>query len=547
MNDEKVVSIEWESSGYSVLKNLRSSVLGIFCEFIDNSLQSYREQKNEIFKYDSNYQLKIDIDYIDGKEIIIRDNAGGINQKNFKRALKPANKPEDTTGYNEFGLGMKYAAVWISNEWELRSSAIGENVERSVLFDYDKVISGNIKNLPFKEKHVRSDKHFTEVRLRRLESKHVSNWQWEYLRKKITYIYRNFIRNESLFYSNWKEDYVEFNVFGETLKWEEYNFLKEQWYEDRQIHFNDNKSIEWKFKFDWIPISYDEEILNRDGVIEKRKSNIEISGFVGILPDGEHSGKNGFSLFRRGRVVEGIDKRIFPIDISGKSPRGFNYIRIYGELHFRNVDISFDKTKLAINKETRDEIFTVISSLLKKVEFSEYPNKKFNLIEQAKKHRAKFSRPTAEKAIESVKTRQKTEEDKKAEIELKTKVYDDNYENKLINDSHKETEIKELPSDDNSKFFIGNHEYQVVLKFTEMNHQLYLIVDEKVKKKLIIKIGMKHKIFLNNNELLKAPMFDLFVQFIKCLAISEVKASNGRDIAKEVRYSFNDYIPLLLN
>ena len=40
MNDEKVVSIEWESSGYSVLKNLRSSVLGIFCEFIDNSLQS---------------------------------------------------------------------------------------------------------------------------------------------------------------------------------------------------------------------------------------------------------------------------------------------------------------------------------------------------------------------------------------------------------------------------------------------------------------------------------------------------------------------------
>jgi len=161
MNDKNLVSIEWESSGYSVLKNLNSSVLGIFCEFIDNSLQSYREQKNEILKYDKNYQLKIDIDYIDGKEIIIRDNAGGINQKNFKRALKPANKPEDTTGYNEFGLGMKYAAVWISNEWELKSSAIGESVERSVLFDYDKVVSGNIKNLPFKEKYVRSDKHFT--------------------------------------------------------------------------------------------------------------------------------------------------------------------------------------------------------------------------------------------------------------------------------------------------------------------------------------------------------------------------------------------------
>jgi hypothetical protein len=547
MNDKNLVSIEWESSGYSVLKNLNSSVLGIFCEFIDNSLQSYREQKNEILKYDKNYQLKIDIDYIDGKEIIIRDNAGGINQKNFKRALKPANKPEDTTGYNEFGLGMKYAAVWISNEWELKSSAIGESVERSVLFDYDKVVSGNIKNLPFKEKYVRSDKHFTEVRLRRLESKHVSNWQWEYLRRKITYIYRNFIRTESSFYSNWKEDYVEFNVFGETLKWEEYNFLKEQWYEDRQIHFNDNKSIEWKFKFDWMPLSYDEEVLNRDGDIEKRKSNIEISGFVGILPDGEHSGKNGFSLFRRGRVVEGIDKRVFPIDISGKSARSFKYIRLYGELHFRNVDISFDKTKLAINKETRDEIFTVISGLIKNVEFPEFPGKKFNFISQADKHRAKFSRPTAKKAIESIKTRKKTDLDIKAEELLKNKVYDEDYEYKLLNSSKSQVEIEELPCDENSKIYIGNHEYQVILKFTEMDHQLYLIVDEKIEKKLIIKIGMKHIIFQNNNELLKTPMFNHLVQFIKCIAISEVKASNGRDNAKDVRHAFNDYISLILN
>ena len=43
MNDN--VSIEWESTGYSVLKNLNASVLGIFCEFIDNSIQSYREKR----------------------------------------------------------------------------------------------------------------------------------------------------------------------------------------------------------------------------------------------------------------------------------------------------------------------------------------------------------------------------------------------------------------------------------------------------------------------------------------------------------------------
>ena len=88
---------------------------------------------------------------------------------------------------------MKYAAVWISNEWELISSAIGEDVERRVLFDYYKVTSDNIKNLPFTEKKASLKTHFTEVRLRKLESKHVSNWQYKYLREKIAYIYRNFL------------------------------------------------------------------------------------------------------------------------------------------------------------------------------------------------------------------------------------------------------------------------------------------------------------------------------------------------------------------
>ena len=96
--------------------------------------------------------------------------------------------------------------------------------------------------------------------------------------------------------------------------------------EDRQIYFNDNDPVEWKYKFDWFPISYDEEVLNSDGKIIKKRSNIEISGFVGILPDGNHKGKNGFVLFRRGRVVEGVNERIYPIDISEKIQEGSNIL-----------------------------------------------------------------------------------------------------------------------------------------------------------------------------------------------------------------------------
>ena len=150
MNDIEEVSIEWESSGYSVLKNLKASILGIFTEFIDNSIQSYKNDKDKILKSDPNYCLEIKINIFED-EIIIQDNAGGIDEKNFSRALKPANRADDTKGLNEFGLGMKYAAVWISNEWELISSAYGENIERSVVFNYNDVVRKNLKKLPTKK------------------------------------------------------------------------------------------------------------------------------------------------------------------------------------------------------------------------------------------------------------------------------------------------------------------------------------------------------------------------------------------------------------
>ena len=81
-----------------------------------------------------------------------------------------------------------------------------------------------------------------------------------------------------------------------------------------------------------------------------------------------------------------------------------------------------------------------------------------------------------------------------------------------------------MPKDEQEQYFIGNHEYQIILKYTEMDQQLYLINVDNDHKELIIEIGMKHIIFQNNEELLKAPMFENFVKFIKCLAISEVKS-----------------------
>lgn len=543
---ENSVSIQWESTGYSVLKNLNSSVLGIFCEFIDNSLQSYKSKKSEILKINPNYRLKIDIFY-DGREIVIGDNAGGIDAINHERALKPANKADDTTGLNEFGLGMKYAAVWISNEWELISTAIGEDVERRVLFNYEKVVSENLTTLPVSQRKVSENSHYTEVRLRMLESKHVNPFPKVYLKNKIAFIYRNFLRNESHFYSDWKEDSVEIRFQDEPLEWREYGFLNQQWYIDRMVEFNDTPSVEWKYKFDWIKIPYEEEVINKLGEIETKESEIEISGFVGILPDGDHKGKNGFVLFRRGRAVEGIDSRIYPDDISGKGKRSHRYIRLYGELHFRNVDISFDKTKLAISKEKRDEIFTVVARLVKNVKFKELGDKKYNLISQADNDRANFSRPTAEKAIESLsssKIKEKTEVDFVQEQLIANKIYDSNYDIKILN--QESPEINKLPEDQVSEVLIGSINYNIILRFTEREDILYIVEDNVIDKEIIISVGMGYPIFIENKKLYDESNFRLIINLIKTLAISEVKAKNGLDRAIDLRHAFNDYLKIIL-
>ena len=98
-------------------------------------------------------------------------------------------------------------------------------------------------------------------------------------------------------------------------------------------------------------------------------------------------------------MVEGMNDRIYPKDISSVSPRSRQYIKLFGEIHFRNVDISFDKTKLSINRDKREHIFQTISTLLKRIDFGD--GKVYNLLSQADKYKSSFERNTAKKAIEN--------------------------------------------------------------------------------------------------------------------------------------------------
>ena len=556
MKEINEVSIEWESTGYSVLKNLNATILGVFCEFIDNSIQSYKNKKNIINESEKNYKLRIEILHTDD-EIIITDNAGGIDYDNFLRCIKPANRPDNTEGLHEFGLGMKYAAVWLSNEWELISTAIGEEDERRVIFNYKNVVEKNLKKLPTKLKKVDKSSHYTTIKLRKLESKHVHGYKWKILNEKLSSIYRNFLRKDDEFFKIWQEDQIELFVNHEQLTWKESGFLKAQWWKDRQAKIEVHSPVrEWKYKFDWMPLPYKEEVLENDEIITK-DITIEVSGFIGILPnakdifDGKQKGKNGFTLFRRGRMVEGMYERIFPKEISSSSVRANQYIRLYGEIHFRNVNISFDKTKLSINRNKRDHIFQTIAMMLKRVEFDD--GVKLNLLRQGQDYKANWERKTAVEAIESLsqrnKNRTKSTENEILENEVAKIVYDESYE-KLIKDEHINSE-KNLITKETviSTKKIGTHTFTIEFYFSTntKNERLFTINNNcKEIKTIKITLNMKHKIVRSciegKNNTDKDRQLDLVCGFVELLAISKVRAESGGNLPQHVLYAFNDYI-----
>ena len=135
-------------------------------EYVDNSISSYLYCSDSIKKFEGDYKLKIEIqlNYVDNT-IEIRDNAGGISSDKFEYAFRAAEIPSDTTGLNEFGMGMKTASSWLANRWTVRTKAIGEKIERTIQFNVNEVVENDIHELNASEKIVDENEHYTVITL----------------------------------------------------------------------------------------------------------------------------------------------------------------------------------------------------------------------------------------------------------------------------------------------------------------------------------------------------------------------------------------------
>ncbi len=311
--DTNRVSIRPGVSVLSVLRHLNYKPWFALAEFVDNAVQSYSENKAELLKvHGPKWRLKvvIEVDSSAPGRIVIRDNAAGIRRDAFPRAFRPAVVPPHRSGLSEFGMGMKSAACWFAARWQVRTKALGELVERSVKFDIAKIVRDEMEELEFEERPARPEDHYTEISLEDLHHTPVKRSIGK-IKEHLTDIYRVLIRR----------GIVELKLGNEVLQYEEPPILNAPNYKapngPRQI---------WRKEIDF-------DLGN----------GLSVKGFAALRDPGKYE-RSGFSLFRRGRLIEGSGEEGYrPPLIFGTTGASYAKLRLFGELHLDGFEVSHTK------------------------------------------------------------------------------------------------------------------------------------------------------------------------------------------------------------
>jgi len=293
----------------------------------------------------------------------IRDNAAGIAIGDYARAFRPAEIPTDRTGLSEFGMGMKSAACWFAPQWKVRTSALGESVERTITLDIDTIVRGDIEELEVIEASATVNAHFTEITLidpyDKLQTKTGGK-----IKDHLASIYRIFLR----------EGTMELWFNREPLSYEIPKILVAPYYKTPS-----EAPARWhrEFSFDF-------------------GGGLKASGFAALREIASTS-TAGFALFRRKRLIEGsLDEPYRPEFIFGTG-NSYRRQRLIGEIHLEGFEVSH--TKDGFQWEDHEQPFLEI--LREELETEAVP-----LLSQAEGYRARLAqrelKAEAEKANERV-------------------------------------------------------------------------------------------------------------------------------------------------
>ena len=505
-NNIQKVSIAIGSSMYGRFEDLPNTTSHVLAEFVDNALQSSRDKREALLAIDSQYKLKvtIDIEWDDSdngraSKMTITDNAGGIGQDKYTVAFQPAKTPEDNSGLNEFGMGLKTAACWLGNSWDVVTKALGENVERSISFNLKNVTDNELAELPVSTAYKPIDEHYTIVSIWDSTKNVPTRKSIKKITDELASIYRQPLRKKE----------IEIVVCGESLNFVDYNVLTAP-FSPHQVP--QGEPIYWKKDIDF------------------KFGKYSAKGFVGILRD-INKDQNGFVLMRRGRVIMGAETggRYFP-RFSGSSGT-FRFKRLFGELELEGFEVSFNKNDIQ-DKENLELLMEVVKSKIH--------TKDFDLFTQAEDYRLD---DTIKKVKKLVKKHDTAPKDKRTPVEVVQAPVIDSITELPAAQPQEELTI-ESPSlsiieQYKDCYTIYGTQYTLDVVFAQNGSELFWLDSTRENENIITCIiNTSHPYFRHFGE----PS-ESIVAIIKSLAVAKFSArKHGNNSIAEMMEFFNDFI-----
>lgn len=503
-----ILNIQPKASILSVFSRLNYKPWYAIAEFVDNSTQSFYNHETELKNVGVD-AVNIIINYDFNTHVLtIRDDAFGMNLEEFSRAVQMDITPENKSGRNEFGMGLKTAASWFGNKWKVISTRYGNNKTYSTEVDITLLKANEENTIKISETICKSEEHGTIIIIENITKK----IDVHRTKGKIIEVLKSMYRRDI----NSKKVNITFNDI--SLFFEPYKclfFREKTW----------KKDINFSFDFEG-------QIYN-------------VKGFVGILAEGGFT-KAGFSLFRRGRVViGGLDFNYKPSEIFHQLQSQIS-LKLFGELDLDDFPVNQAKDGFVWD----NGLETIFISRLKE-NIQEYINIA-KLSNKERESEESLSKKTSENVQEAVSffvsnisqqnSNQNFLENKSLNSRLSTDEFlfkqfieEDNKKTTIISDSERKYPISINPQKKKDfivKWAIGNDDY-------------WINVDDSLIDKVKIIININHSFFkpYSNNEEFKIVLEKFVIAFVVAEQLAkDTSDSNGYIQSSAIRNKMNNYL-----
>ena len=360
------VDVSPEMQLYKILQRQSYGVDTALAEFVDNSIQSFIDKEHAIKSIDGEEtKLSVVITVNSSKkQIIIEDNASGINRSDFQRAIRmgrPDDLTHDKSSLSVYGIGMKSSAIWFSNTWQIETSALGSAEMLTTTFDLDRLLAAGTSKISVNREPEDTNKHYTKITI----SDSLRNFEEAAFKDKVLpYIQETFFKFKNI---------VNIRIIFDELVLE-----------------SDKAFLDTPTPLKHPPVDKQGNPLSEETKVWKKQINTDygerkVKGFIMIMNKG-HYHNPGIRLFRNRRVINGTKGggRQNKPEILLKTSNKFSAQRIYGELTLNDFPVNFTKTDF-------DENLDGLYRLLRTELIGSTPNDENDFIHQVEYYRAKKS------------------------------------------------------------------------------------------------------------------------------------------------------------